>query len=141
MVNNGKNIKRAGIVGLEILDELVGAYEPFVGTDGKTHVRKAKKYQVINGVNVKLSSERYDVFKKSLTCCKCGITGRYFAIECTDLKNTSNYHLNLYGIDENNQEVLMTKDHIQPKSKGGRNRQGNYQTMCVKCNGEKGNKQ
>lgn len=140
MVNNGKNIKRAGIIGLEILNELVGAYEPIIDKNGKNRIRKAKKYCEIIGVNVKLSSERYEVFKKSLSCCKCGIIGRYFAIECTDLKNTSNYHLNLYGLDESNQEVLMTKDHILAKSNGGRNRQGNYQTMCIKCNSEKGNK-
>lgn len=37
-------------------------------------------------------------------------------------------------IDENGKEVLMTKDHVIPKSKGGANDISNYQTMCKRCN-------
>lgn len=33
----------------------------------------------------------------------------------------------------------MTKDHIIPKSKGGIDDLSNYQTMCERCNKEKGN--
>lgn len=49
------------------------------------------------------------------------------------------YHLNLYAVDENGKEILMTKDHIIPKSKGGKDHISNYQTMCVRCNMTKGN--
>jgi 5-methylcytosine-specific restriction endonuclease McrA len=34
----------------------------------------------------------------------------------------------------------MTRDHIQPKSKGGPETLENMQTMCTRCNGKKGNK-
>ena len=34
----------------------------------------------------------------------------------------------------------MTKDHIIPKSKGGKNELSNYQTMCTYCNNEKADK-
>lgn len=129
---------RVGTIDLSILPELVSGSEPFTNTKGKTHLRKVKKYMLINGFNVKLSSDRYVVFKNSLSCVNCGIIGSYFAVE----KNNDdfNYHLNLYAINENGEEVLMTKDHINPKSNGGKNRIGNYQTMCYKCNYEKGNK-
>ena len=35
--------------------------------------------------------------------------------------------------------TLMTRDHILPKSKGGRDHISNMQTMCVDCNKAKGN--
>ena len=44
----------------------------------------------------------------------------------------------MYGV-KNGEEVLFTKDHIIPKSKGGKNHISNYQTMCEPCNSEKGN--
>lgn len=55
-------------------------------------------------------------------------------------KGDKRYHLNLYAIDGNGKEVLMTKDHIFPHNKGGKNNISNYQTMCVKCNVAKGSR-
>ena len=117
-------MERAGVISLEILPELVSGTELVTNAKGRSYQQKRKKYQTIGNCNVKLSSDRYVVFKNSLSCVKCGITGTYFAIE----KNRSdfNYHLNLYAIDVNGEEVLMTKDHINPKSNGGENRIGNY---------------
>ena len=140
MVNNGFKVIRAGVIGLEILDELTHGTEKYITEDGKHRHRQARKYKEINGVDVKLSSDRYPVFKESQVCCKCGLVATFFGIECTDIKHTKKYHLNLYGINAKGDEVLFTKDHIVPQSKGGRNAQFNYQTMCIKCNGEKGNK-
>lgn len=89
---------------------------------------------IING-----NSQRYQLFFiKGTKCTCCGIEGKYFAKE--KRINDKLYHLNLYGIDDNGQEVLITKDHIIPKSKGGKDVLENYQTMCVRCNKEKGNK-
>jgi 5-methylcytosine-specific restriction endonuclease McrA len=49
------------------------------------------------------------------------------------------YHFNLYGYNERGEEIMLTKDHIIPKSKEGKNDIDNYQTMCCKCNWKKGN--
>jgi 5-methylcytosine-specific restriction endonuclease McrA len=46
----------------------------------------------------------------------------------------------LYGKNSKGEEVLLTKDHIKPKSLGGKNHHSNYQTMCVDCNVEKASK-
>lgn len=46
----------------------------------------------------------------------------------------------LYAVDDNGDEILMTKDHIIPRSKGGIDDISNYQTMCKLCNEAKGNK-
>jgi 5-methylcytosine-specific restriction endonuclease McrA len=93
----------------------------------------------LDGDIIKGNSQRYQTFfTKGTKCVCCGIEGRYFAKEkCVNAKS---YHLNLYAIDENGEEVLMTKDHIIPRSKGGKNNISNYQTMCERCNVAKGNR-
>jgi 5-methylcytosine-specific restriction endonuclease McrA len=104
--------------------------------------KKLKNHQsltvTIAGEEIYALSDRYKLFfTKGYTCVNCGITGKYFALEKDRLDKR--YHLNLYAVDDNSKEVLMTKDHIIPKSRGGSNTLDNYQTMCCKCNKEKGN--
>jgi len=85
-----------------------------------------------------MASDRYKTFLTSGTkCVNCGLEAKYFAKE-RDWKQLQ-YHFNLYGINENGEEIMLTKDHIIPKSKGGRNELVNYQTMCSMCNENKGN--
>lgn len=92
----------------------------------------------LDGDFIKGNSQRYQTFfTKGIKCVCCGIEGKYFAKERA-IRDKS-YHLNLYAIDESGKEVLMTKDHILPKSKGGKNYIDNYQTMCINCNVAKGN--
>lgn len=96
-----------------------------------------KAMVVINGDKIKGNSQRLQTFfTKGLKCACCGIEGKYFGKE-KDF-NAARYHLNLYALDESGNEVLMTKDHIVPRSKGGASELYNYQTMCVKCNMAKG---
>lgn len=93
----------------------------------------------LDGDLIKGNSQRLQTFfTKGIKCSCCGIEGKYFAKEKRP-KDVS-YHLNLYAVDKSGNEVLMTKDHIVPKSKGGKDYIDNYQTMCVRCNKEKGNK-
>lgn len=101
---------------------------------------KDKRYAKVelDGDIIKGNSQRYQTFfTKGTKCVCCGIEGKYFAKEKVSCDKS--YHLNLYAIDENGKEVLMTKDHILPKSKGGQDHIDNYQTMCVNCNVAKGN--
>ena len=92
-----------------------------------------------DGDLIKGNSQRYQTFfTKGCKCVVCGIEGKYFAKE-RHLQNKS-YHLNLYAVDDNGDEILMTKDHIMPRSKGGIDDISNYQTMCKLCNEAKGNK-
>lgn len=101
-------------------------------------VKKPLEIQIA-GETIYALSDRYKTFfTKGYTCSKCGITGQFFALEKPI--DSNRYHLNLYAIDKNGHEILMTKDHITPKSKGGKNRIENYQPMCEKCNSKKGNK-
>jgi len=85
------------------------------------------------GQKVWMNSWRYQTFATSGTnCCKCGLTGAYFALERDD--RTTRYHLNLYGVTDAGEEVLFTKDHIVPLVRGGRDSLDNFQTLCARCN-------
>lgn len=91
------------------------------------------------GETVKLTSKRYKCFKKKGIRCRCGLTGKFFAIE-KHRSGNGPYHLNLYGFSKKGKERMMTVDHIWPKSKGGSNSVSNLQPMCYVCNRKKGNK-
>lgn len=103
---------------------------------------KEEQYELPNGYKINPKSLRYGTFNKNLTCVGCGIKGKFLALErCLSDKggNEGNkegqgFHLNLYALDEMGREVLMTKDHIIPKSKGGPDVLENMQTMCTYCN-------
>lgn len=103
---------------------------------------KNKKDAVVifDGDKVYGNSHRYQTFfNKGLKCVSCGIEGEFFAKEKKLNQPWAGYHLNLYGTDKFNSEILMTKDHIIPKSKGGSDFLENFQTMCSRCNSVKGN--
>jgi hypothetical protein len=93
------------------------------------------------GEKVGLGSVRYQLFKqKGVTCVHCGREGKIFILEKSHERDVSP-HFNLYAINnENGTFILMTKDHIIPKSKGGSLGLENLQVLCCKCNCKKGNK-
>jgi len=119
----GKNyLRRAGILSPE---------EVF------PHVSKSPRR--FFGKRVRMTSERYKLFKRAgLRCVRCGIEGKFFAVEQHKNDTQKSYHLNLYAVDELGREVLMTKDHIIPRACGGPDCLGNYQVMCARCNTQKG---
>lgn len=126
---------RHGIYSIDRVFDFLGEYASCGTFRGHKRV-----YGEIDGLRVHKNSERYPVFYKDrCTCVKCGLKARYFALEQhSNPQNESAWHFNLYGINEKGKEVLFTKDHIIPKAKGGTNSFSNYQTMCQKCNMEKG---
>jgi len=99
---------------------------------------KSEKFFNFKGYEIKKGSLRYKVFSESLNCVECGLKGSILALEKDKTHQTNRCHFNLYGINENGEEILMTKDHIKPLSKGGRNYTDNMQTMCTICNNKKG---
>lgn len=93
----------------------------------------------VDGYQVYTRSLRYMTFyQKGTKCVCCGKEGAYFQLdqdrngENADIRR----HFNLYAEDG----TLMTKDHIIPKSRGGRDHISNMQTMCCVCNKAKGNR-
>ena len=98
---------------------------------------------IFDGHSVKMDSLRYQTFKaKGVVCVDCGLEATHFGLEAfpSDArKDVTEYHFNLYGI-KNGKEVMMTKDHIFPKSRGGKDLIENMQPMCTACNCNKGSK-
>lgn len=93
---------------------------------------------IILGKKVKLSTTRVKSFLYNGTnCVCCGIEGKYFAVERSEGHEWS-WHLNLYALNSDGEEVLMTRDHAVLRSKGGRDLVSNYKTMCIECNNLRG---
>lgn len=102
-------------------------------------------YALFDGDVINMQSQRYQVFSKSITCVSCGIKATHFAKERNSsadgiFPKRTKWHFNLYTTKFNPwTEIMMTKDHIVPRSKGGPDKLENYQTMCQPCNSRKGN--
>src|SRR5579872_4892593 len=112
-------------------------YGTFLPEEIFPHVAPRATRQQFNGFWVKVGTDRLQVFKENRVCVACGLEGIIFLLEKQNITHQSP-HLNLYGWRDETL-VLMTKDHIIPKSKGGKNELTNYQTMCVTCNNRKSN--
>lgn len=111
---------------------------PFINDnkrDRKIYVANNKEFKV------RMDSMRYKVFARSLYCIKCNIKGSVFLLQRIEDKSINNdtAHFNLYAKDDNGNLILMTQDHIIPKSKGGKDHLNNLRTMCSSCNCKRGN--
>src|SRR5208337_2870811 len=90
------------------------------------------------GFKVHTHSARLRLFRQSQTCVACGTRATHFQLEWPNGQGIP--HLNMYTTNKHGKTVLMTRDHIEPKSLGGGNGLANSQVMCSKCNSLKGNK-
>lgn len=140
----GENVGRFTFLQIDKLDQMkdrkgrrvLGEFSiddvlPFVGkVDRKTYTIDNKEY------TVKMNSHRYFIFRASKKCVSCGLVGSVMLLEMHSHDTTP--HFNMYARDEDGELVLMTKDHICPKTSGGADRHSNYQTMCSICNNIKG---
>ncbi len=90
----------------------------------------------LNGYGVNFGTSRLQTFMKGTGCVSCDLVGVFFVFE-QDFGG--GVHLNLYAIDKSGREVMMTSDHIRPRSRGGAPKDlMNRQPMCEPCNSKKG---
>ena len=119
--------------------QVVGEFSPaevlaHIGSDPDSPERK--DFVVGNKTySVRMNSHRYFVFRTSLNCVACGLAGTKMLLE--KHPRDTHPHFNLYA-EEHGQLVLMTKDNILAKARGGGDHHSNYQTMCSICNNIKG---
>lgn len=92
------------------------------------------QFFVSNGIQAKIKRAK-TLAKIGLDCKHCNLKGQYFTI---DVDVGGGIHLDLFSVNDKGQEVLMTIDHIIPKSKGGSNLYHNLQCLCMPCNSKKG---
>lgn len=86
-------------------------------------------------IYVSIASKKLLTFKQSTICASCNTKGSYFLL----LRNPhakGRASLELFTEDDK----LLTRDHIMPRSLGGSNDMSNSQTMCLTCNSKKGSK-
>ena len=127
------SLERIKVFSIEEVEAIVK--EDVINSSCSRFEKKHGESVVIEGYDVYKRSLRYKTFiEKGYECVCCGRVGAYYALECDTRLNKKRAHFNLYSSDD----VLMTKDHIFPKSKGGKDAIENMQTMCRICNKEKG---
>jgi len=115
---------------------------PFIGKTGTAK----REYTIGDQVfNLRMTSLRLRTFKAGRKCVICGLLGTTMLLE--QFEDHGGPHFNLYGegvapeifasharTEEKSNLILLTKDHILPKSNGGKDHISNMQTMCVVCN-------
>lgn len=127
-------LKRIKTFSIEEVEAMVR--EDVINSECKNIDKNCNHNIKVEGHDVYTTSLRYKTFiEKGYKCVCCGRTGSYYALEKSVNSNQNRAHFNLYSDDD----VLMTKDHILPRSKGGMDCIDNMQTMCTICNSNKGN--
>jgi hypothetical protein len=110
----------------------LGEFKPEEVLPYITDEESRREYTVGEQVfNVRMNSDRYFVFRENLCCVACGLRGTRMMLDMNPRDNSP--HFNLYA-EENGRLVLMTKDHVLAKSKGGADKSHNFQTQCIICN-------
>lgn len=76
---------------------------------------------------------RWEMFRnKGYSCVVCGLTGTHTVL-WKDHPEAKGIHADLVCYTDDGM-VMMTIDHIIPKSKGGTDSLDNFQPMCYPCN-------
>lgn len=107
---------------------------PFIQNKGHRTLRRV----TLRGITFSAASDTVDCVKRNQTCSECGVTGNVWVVlKNNDEKTMEIPSLHLFHKTHNNKYVLMTKDHLVPRSLGGKDSRTNYQTMCTLCNRKK----
>jgi len=117
-----KGMKRISKIKLEDVIPYIGKSFHKVRVNNNGHWRNHR---------VKLSNNRMLLFGKDQECACCGLQGEYFWLESSGCRSP---HLNMYGLNGSGHEIMLTMDHIDPKSNGGKTEPENLQILCSRCN-------
>ena len=93
-----------------------------------------------DGMHYDPYESRYSLFlEKGYECTKCGLAANIACFEKNNHTKKGKWHWNFYHRKKSGKEIMLTRDHIKPKSYGGNDKIENVQPMCEYCNSRKGN--
>jgi len=89
---------------------------------------------------INTGSSRIKCLARSPICVFCKVEGVIWILESIVVPGQilDPPHFGLYAIGKWDNLILMTQDHILPRSRGGTYVQQNLQTACSRCNGKRG---
>ena len=87
---------------------------------------------------VYLGKSTQKLFAGSQVCVNCGRTGTHFRLYHDPKQSIPKFINSMCLFSDDN--MLMTADHIVPRSAGGLTHSINLQVMCLKCNQKKADK-
>lgn len=132
---NHTSIETYEVVGRYTIDQILPLLSLQIPPKWPSKTFKRNSIRTIDGYEFKNYSWRYlNMIINGAVCVKCGVEGVEFRLERDTMGTAKGHHFNLYTKDG----IMITKDHIIPKSKGGLDSLENFQTMCSPCNWEKG---
>lgn len=136
-----RGIKVLGTQPLENVLPYILQPDQFIEQGAEDNGRRYKKIHRTYHVGgqfyrVKMSGQRMALLGREKECVCCGHTGVLFRLESSGCYSP---HFNLYGAHEVGL-ILMTMDHILPRSAGGKTEPSNLQLLCKICNEEKKNR-
>jgi len=115
------------------IEEVFSCMREAISKAGKVRRATSLRFQTKDGESWRLSLRMRTFLQHGTQCRYCKLQGAYFQAERFSIQETC-MHLNLYAIDDEGDEVLMTHDHVMPKASGGRNCLDNTDTVCFVCN-------
>ena len=88
---------------------------------------------------VSVGTKKFELLRRNRFCVQCKIEGTIWKLQSHQKLGLLEQrpHLNLYAVNERAEHILMTQDHIFPRSAGGSDDLHNLQTMCAVCNNKK----
>ena len=136
-----RGIKVLGVQPLENVLPHIVQPDQFIEKGASDNGRRYKKIHRTYSIGgqfyrVKMSGQRMALLGRERECACCGHTGVLFRLESSGCYSP---HFNLYGAHESGL-ILMTMDHINPRSCGGKTFPGNLQLLCKICNEKKKNR-
>lgn len=91
----------------------------------------------INDYTVRLSDTAKTVLRDNFGCSCCKTVATHYVLHRDSLHKHISYSIAFFHINDGDL-IFHTKDHIVPRSLGGKDNFSNYQGMCYTCNQLKG---